>query len=79
MNPIDAWNIVSQLMNGAPPEEVLPPMPQDPMAMGQQMPMDPMAQGLTPDMQGVPSSVMPSAEMGAVPMSPDQMAMQGAY
>jgi hypothetical protein len=54
-------------------------MPQDPMAMGQQMPMDPMAQGLTPDMQGVPSSVMPSAEMGAVPMSPDQMAMQGAY
>jgi hypothetical protein len=43
------------------------------------MPMDPMAQGLDPNMQGIPSQIMPAAEMGAVPMSPDQMMMQGAY
>jgi hypothetical protein len=81
MNPIDAWNIVSQLINGKPPAEVMPPMgqaPVDPM-MGQQVPMDPMAQGLDPNMQGIPSQIMPAAEMGAVPMSPDQMMMQGAY
>jgi hypothetical protein len=78
MNPIDAWNIVSQLINGKPPAEVMPQAPVDPM-MQQQMPMDPMAQGLDPNMQGIPSQIMPAAEMGQVPMSPDQMMMQGAY
>jgi hypothetical protein len=57
---------------------VMPQAPVDPM-MQQQMPMDPMAQGLDPNMQGIPSQIMPAAEMGAVPMSPDQMMMQGAY
>jgi hypothetical protein len=75
MSSLDAWNVISQLINGAPPEEVLPQMPQAPMGQQGLTPEQiPMQQGFQPDMQGVGADVMPPAEMGMIPQPP-----QGVY